>query len=149
MLTSSLSKASVILLNGLFAVTTAAAQDRSIDTAHSVLKIRVFKSGIFSAFAHDHELVAPLGDGTVHFADNPSVALSIHARELRVLDSHVSSEQRADIQANMEGPEVLDIKRFPEISFQSTAVKKKGRSALGRARKPHAPRADFRFGCRR
>jgi hypothetical protein len=125
MLTSSLSKASVILLNGLFCVTTAAAQDRSIDTAHSVLKIRVFKSGIFSAFAHDHELVAPLGDGTVHLADNPSVALSIHARELRVLDPDVSSEQRADIQATMEGPEVLDIKRFPEISFQSTAVKRK------------------------
>lgn len=125
MLATRLLLTSVILFDSWFCVTTAAAQDRSIDTAHSVLKIRVSKSGIFSTFAHDHEIEALVADGTVHLADNPSVALSVHARDLRVRDPDVSSGQRADIQGTMEGPEVLDIKRFPEISFQSTAVQRK------------------------
>jgi polyisoprenoid-binding protein YceI len=125
MLATRLLLASVMLLCSGSCVTKAAAQDRPIDTTHSVLKIRVFKSGVFSAFAHDHEIEAPIADGTVHLAANPSVALRVHGRELRVLDPDASSGQRAEIQGTMEGPQVLDIKRFPEISFQSTAVQRK------------------------
>jgi polyisoprenoid-binding protein YceI len=125
MLATRLLLASVMLLGSGFCVTRAAAQDRSIDTTHSVLKIRVFKSGVFSAFAHDHEIEAPIADGTVHLAANPSVVVRVHGRELRVLDPDVSSGQRAEIQGTMEGPQILDIKRFPEISFQSTAVQRK------------------------
>jgi polyisoprenoid-binding protein YceI len=104
---------------------TAAGQDRSIDTVHSTLKVRVFKSGLFSAFAHNHEIAAPIADGTVRLSSDPSVALRVHAGELRVLDPEVSTKERGDVQTTMEGPEVLDVKRFSEVSFQSTAVQKK------------------------
>jgi hypothetical protein len=75
--------------------------DRSIDTLHSILKIRVFKSGVFSAFAHDHQIEPPFADGIVHFATNPSLVFSVHARDLRVRDPDVSPAQRADIQGTM------------------------------------------------
>jgi hypothetical protein len=120
--------------------TSVTAQERAIDTARSVLKIRVFKTGIFSAFAHDHEIEAPLVEGRVHLSEDPSVALRVHASELRVLDHELSPGKREDVQRTMEGPEVLDVKRFPEISFQSIAVQKQRQSALGHPRKPHAAR---------
>src|SRR6266446_2804096 len=41
------------------------AQTKAIDVNKSSLKIRVFKSGAFSAFAHDHEIQAPLEEGKI------------------------------------------------------------------------------------
>lgn len=114
-----------IVLRILF-FTPALAQDRSIDTAHSALKVRVFKAGLFSALAHDHEIEAPIAVGTVRMGDNPSVTLEVHAGELRVLDPSASAGTRADVQKTMEGSDVLDVNRFPEISFQSTEIQKKG-----------------------
>ena len=107
-------------------VTPTLGQDRSIDTSHSSLKVRVFKSGLFSALAHDHEIEAPIASGSVRMGDNPSVTLAVHTRELRVLDPDASANTRADVQKTMEGPDVLDVDRFPEISFQSTEIQKKG-----------------------
>jgi polyisoprenoid-binding protein YceI len=111
---------------GILFVTPTLAQDRSIDTSHSSLKVRVFKSGLFSALAHDHEIEAPITAGTVRMGGNPSVTLAVHARELRVLDPETSANTRADVQKTMEGSDVLDVDRFPEISFQSTEIQKKG-----------------------
>jgi polyisoprenoid-binding protein YceI len=62
----------------------------------------------------------------VRMGDNPSVTLEVHSRELRVLDPDASASTRADVQKTMEGSEVLDVNRFPEISFQSTEIQKKG-----------------------
>jgi polyisoprenoid-binding protein YceI len=125
MLRTTLVLAVTIILSGASFCTTAATQDYAIDTAHSILKIRVFKTGVFSAFAHDHEIEAPVAEGEIHLSVDPSVALRVHARELHVLDPELSPSQRDDVQKTMEGSKVLDIKRFPEISFQSIAVQKK------------------------
>jgi hypothetical protein len=111
---------------GMLFVSPILAQDRSIDTAHSSLKVRVFKTGLFSALAHDHEIEAPIAAGTVRMGDNPGVTLEVHSRELRVLDPDASASTRADVQKTMEGSDVLDVNRFPEISFQSTEIQKKG-----------------------
>jgi hypothetical protein len=46
-----------------FAVPVAAQQ--RIDTEHSTITIRVFKSGLFRAFADDHVIQAPVSEGTV------------------------------------------------------------------------------------
>jgi hypothetical protein len=111
---------------GILFVSPTLAQDRPIDTAHSSLKVRVFKTGLFSALAHDHEIEAPIAAGTVRMGDNPGVTLEVHSRELRVLDPDASASTRADVQKTMEGSDVLDVNRFPEISFQSTEIQKKG-----------------------
>jgi polyisoprenoid-binding protein YceI len=125
MLATRLVLASPIVVGGASCTAKVTAQECVIETTHSLLKIRVFKSGLFSAFGHNHEIEAPIADGTVHLSADPSVSLQVHARELHVLDPDVSAKERADVQRTMEGPEVLDIKRFPEISFRSTAVQKK------------------------
>ncbi len=97
-------------------------KNRAIKVDHSVLTIRVFKTGLFSAFAHNHEIQAPITEGAVDLSRGPTVALHMDARRLRVLDPGASPRTVAQIQSTMDGPTVLDSGRFPEISFQSTAV---------------------------
>ena len=94
---------------------------RTIDTEKSVMTVRVFKSGLFSGFAHDHEISAPIQEGSFDQA-NPSVQLKVDARKLRVVDKDVSDKDRAEIQQTMLGPKVLDGEQFPEIRFRSTKV---------------------------
>ena len=99
------------------------AQPRAIDTQASVLTVRVFKSGLFSALAHDHEIAAPISAGSVDAAAR-LVELGIRAAGLRVRDP----KDRAEIEKKMLGAEVLDAERFPEIRFHSTAVESAGAS---------------------
>src|SRR2546425_11504555 len=46
----------------------------------------------------------------------------IQSTDLRVLDPGLSSDRRAEVQARMLGSEVLDVAKFPVITFASTAV---------------------------
>jgi polyisoprenoid-binding protein YceI len=94
---------------------------KEIDTQKSVMTVRVFKSGLFSAFGHDHEISAPIQQGTFNESDR-SVKLIVDARKMRVMDKDVSEKDRADIQETMLGPKVLDTGQFPEIRFGSTVV---------------------------
>jgi polyisoprenoid-binding protein YceI len=102
------------------------AQSQAIDGKKSSLKIRVFKSGAFSAFAHDHEIEAPIDEGKIDSSASPSVQLRIDSRKMRVLDPDISGDTRAQIQQTMEGTAVLDVAHFPEISYRSTAITKTG-----------------------
>lgn len=99
-----------------------AGQTRAIDTGRSVLRVRVFKTGLFSAFAHDHEIEAPIAEGAVELSQSPRVSLHLDARKMRVLDPGTSEDTRAEIQRTMQGPAVLDSERYSEISFQSTSA---------------------------
>ncbi len=100
------------------------AQHQAIDVSRSNLTIRVFKSGMFSAFAHDHEIQAPIDGGEINSSADRSVQLRIDARKMRVLDPEISVSTRADIQNTMEGAEVLDAEHFPKITYDSTAITK-------------------------
>jgi polyisoprenoid-binding protein YceI len=99
----------------------AADTPKSISSEKSVLTVHVFKAGLFSAFGHEHEISAPIQQGSFT-EQNPSVELTVDARRLRVVDKDVSDKDRAEIQQTMRGPKVLDSERFPEIRFRSTAV---------------------------
>lgn len=111
---------------GLIHPPVASSQVGKIDGARSTITVRVYKSGFFSTFAHDHEIEAPIESGEVKGGDSPSVELRVAAHRLRVLDPEASEKTRAQIQETMEGDKVLDVTRFPEIRFQSTAVEAKG-----------------------
>jgi hypothetical protein len=98
---------------------------RAVDTAHSTLKIHVYKTGLFSAFGHNHEIEAPIEGGEVAESGNLSVALRVDARKLRVLDPE-DPKSRPQVQETMLGPQVLDSTRFPEIRFEAAKIEAKG-----------------------
>jgi len=99
---------------------------RAMDAAHSSIHVRVFKSGLFSAFAHNHDVQAPIDSGEVAEAGAPFVELHVDAQKLRVFDPEVSADTRAEIQKTMQGPQVLDAGRYPEIHFLSTTIQSAG-----------------------
>ena len=98
---------------------------RAIDVAHSVMKVHVYKAGFFSAFGHEHEIVAPIAAGEVENSENLAVELRVEAAKLQVVDADLSMEKRAEVQSTMRGSQVLDSSHFPEIRFHSTRVEKK------------------------
>lgn len=102
------------------------AESRQIDTERSKLTVYVYKSGLFSAFADDHIIDAPIGRGTLSDAAPLSVSLEVPAASLRVRDPKLSADKRAEVQTRMVGPEVLDTTKFASISFESTAVEPGG-----------------------
>jgi hypothetical protein len=113
-----------ILTVGFLAPAKMRGQKHPIDGQHSMITIRVFKSGLFSAFAHNHDIRTSIARGEVEDSARPSVEFWVEAEKLRVVDSGISDRDRADIQKTMEGPEVLDVRRFPQIHFRSTSVQK-------------------------
>jgi polyisoprenoid-binding protein YceI len=94
---------------------------KEIDTDRSVLTIRVYKAGLLGAFGHEHEIRAPIREGTFD-EHKKTVDLVVDSRRLAVLDSDISDKDRAEIQNTMLGPKVLDSAEFAEIRFHSTAV---------------------------
>lgn len=116
----------LVLLAGLLWPAAARSEKRPIDVSRSVLTVHVFKSGLFSLFAHNHEIKAPIAQGRVELSGDPGVELQVDARRLRVLDPELSEDTRAEVQQTMAGPAVLDSSRFPEIRFQSGTVEPRG-----------------------
>lgn len=91
----------------------------SVDVHNSTVKVYVFKTGIFSFAADNHVVDAPLLSGTFDPIKR-SIALMIDAKAMRVLDPSMPADRRAKVQANMVGTDVLDVEKYPKISFQST-----------------------------
>jgi polyisoprenoid-binding protein YceI len=105
--------------------TAALAAERPINTQKSTIHVHVSKSGVFSAFAHDHDISASVAKGSVDPAAK-RVEFQVAAAQLKVLDSRGSEKDRTQIQETMLGPEVLDTARYPEISFQSSSAETSG-----------------------
>jgi polyisoprenoid-binding protein YceI len=101
----------------------AEAEQRPIDTARSVLTVRVDKAGAFSAFGHNHQIEAPVASGGVD-PEAKTVELRVKAAALKVKDPKVSDKDRAEIEKTMLGPEVLDTNQHPEIEFRSTTAER-------------------------
>jgi polyisoprenoid-binding protein YceI len=104
------------------------AQPRQIDTAHSRMTIHVYKAGALAAFGHDHEISAPIASGTVD-AQAHKAELAVNTSTLRVEDPKASEKDRAEVQKNMLGSEVLDAQSYKEIRFHSTSAEAAGSGA--------------------
>lgn len=100
--------------------------DYSIDGARSKVEINVYKEGVFKAFGHDHVIAARELSGQVQFdpekIDQSTVRLKIPTKSIRVVDPGESEKDRHEVQATMEGEKVLDVAKFPEITFSSSRV---------------------------
>jgi polyisoprenoid-binding protein YceI len=102
------------------------AQQHSIDAQKSTLTIHVGKTGAFSGFGHEHEVRAPIHNGTAETGSHPAVEIHVDARQLRVIDKDASEKERAEVQRTMLGPEVLNSEQHQEIVFRSTAAESAG-----------------------
>jgi hypothetical protein len=102
------------------------AQPRAVDMKRSTVTVRVFKSGLFRAFADDHVIQAPLAEGSLDDSATPGVQIAIDVRAMRVLDPGLSQKDRREVQARMLGPDVLNADRFSRIRFRSAAIERAG-----------------------
>ena len=121
-------RTAVILAALLCATAATRAQSRPIDTAKSTMTVHVGKAGVLSGFGHNHVIAAPISGGAVDTSAR-RVELTVNASALRVRDPDTSEKDRAEIQKNMLGPEVLDADRHREIAFKSTAIEAAGEGA--------------------
>ncbi len=110
----------------LVGVTGLGAQTRQIDSERSKLTVYVYKSGLFSAFADDHIIQAPIARGSLSDTQPLAVDLLVHAADLKVLDPNLAPSKRAEVQTRMLSAEVLDTNRFADITFASDVVEPMG-----------------------
>ena len=97
------------------------AQTVDVDARLSSITIKVEKSGLFSAFAHNHTIQAPVDSGKLD-SEKRTALLVFDAKQMKVLDQDVKDSERAEIDQTMKSEKVLDVKRFPEIRFVSTSI---------------------------
>jgi polyisoprenoid-binding protein YceI len=99
----------------------------TVDPGTSRFLVHVGKSGLFGFAGHDHEVVAPVHDGTITIdRDHPessSVELVFEAAALRVTGRGEPAGDVPKVQDTMVGPQCLDANRFRTIRFASNAVK--------------------------
>jgi polyisoprenoid-binding protein YceI len=105
----------------LVTLTTAAGSPHAFDVQHSKVTVRVYKQGLFSFLADDHEVIAPISAGSYDSAAK-AVEVTLDATKMRVLDPRLPSQKRDQVQANMAGPQALDVAAYPTISFRSTKI---------------------------
>lgn len=103
------------------------ARSYTIDSRQSRATIAVGKSGALSfAAGHTHEVAVSTVTGTIAVdREDParsSVRLTIDAAALRVTGKGESADDVPKVQQTMTGPQVLDVERYPTITFASTSV---------------------------
>lgn len=90
----------------------------AVDTNHSKLTVFVYKQGLFAFAADNHEVNAPIVSGSFDAATK-AVDIKIDAAKMQVQDP---PSRRDKVQANMIGPAVLDVAKYPHILFRSTNI---------------------------
>jgi polyisoprenoid-binding protein YceI len=112
---------SIFFVLPLLAISFTPAHAADLDLAASKITVHVEKSGLFSAFAHNHIIAAPLASGHID-VQNRTIELKFFAQEMKVLDPGSSDSERSTIESTMKSGQVLDVARFPEVTFVSTSV---------------------------
>ena len=110
---------------GVWALSPVPAAAGPIDVRHSKLTVFVYKAGLFSAFADNHVINAPIASGTIATASR-AIELVVNAADLVPLDPDLDQAKRAEVRTRMLGVEVLDTARFPTIKFVSSAIEPTG-----------------------
>ena len=119
-----------VALAASIAVTAAGPRTFTVDTEHSRATIDVGKSGAFSFAGHTHEVEAPLTSGVVHLdpdaLERSDVRLEFNAAAMHVTGKGEPPGDVPKVTEAMLGPQVLDVKRYPSITFESTGVTARG-----------------------
>jgi polyisoprenoid-binding protein YceI len=125
----------IVSLLVIAGVGAARAQDREtfrIRKGTSVT-VQVAKGGLLSFAGHDHEIAAPATEGQIVLdrADiaRSSVRLVFDAAAAKVTGKGEPAEDVPEVQRVMESDRVLDVKKYPTITFESRSVSRTGSSA--------------------
>jgi len=118
------------LLAGSLTLLAAGPRTFTVDTSRSKALIDVGKSGAFSFAGHTHEVEAPLTSGTVHFdpdtVSKSDLRLEFNAAAMKVTGKGDPPADVPKVTEAMLGEQVLDVKKYPSITFESTAVSGRG-----------------------
>jgi polyisoprenoid-binding protein YceI len=97
-----------------------------VDPAGSRIRIHLGRAGFMGFMGHDHEIDAPIAEGTVEeVAQDPgrsSVRLRFEARRLAIVPGTEPAGDVPEVEKRMRGSEVLDVERHPAIAFVSSSV---------------------------
>ncbi len=98
----------------------------SVDPSSSQVTIEVGKAGALSFAGHVHEVVAPALRGEVRFDEQDltrsSVTLEFDTAAMRVTGKGEPAKDVPEVQRVMLSERVLDVKKYPTISFTSRRV---------------------------
>lgn len=98
----------------------------TVDAGGSAVTIHVGKAGLFKFAGHEHEVMASAFEGEIH-ADpgdlaRSSVTLVFETAALKVSERGEPPRDVPKVQETMAGPKVLDVVRFPKVTFESRSV---------------------------
>jgi polyisoprenoid-binding protein YceI len=123
----------VLTLAGSLTLAAAGPRTFAVDPGRSKALIDVGKAGAFSFAGHTHEVEAPLTGGMVHFdpddTSKSNVHLEFNAAAMKVTGKGDPPADVPKVTEAMLGEQVLNVKQYPSITFDSTAVSGRGSSS--------------------
>ena len=97
-----------------------------VEPAGSSVTLRVGKSGVFGFAGHDHEVVATVSDGEIALdsidLSRSRISIRFDATTMKVTGKGEPSGDVPEVQRVMLSDRVLDVQRYPVISFASRAI---------------------------
>jgi len=113
----------------------ARAQDRETFRIRkgTTVTVQVTKGGLLSFAGHDHEIAAPATEGQIVFdradVSRSSVRLVFDAAAAKVTGKGEPAADVPEVQRVMESDRVLDVKRYPTMTFESRSISRTASSA--------------------
>lgn len=95
---------------------------KQIDPEKSRINIYAYRSGVFSFAGHNHLVEAPISSGSID-EGRKTVEVTVDTNDMQVLSPDESPKNRVEVRKTMLSDQLLDAKKFPTISFRSTAFK--------------------------
>lgn len=96
----------------------------SIDSSKSTFAVYVYRSGLFKAFGHNHNIAVQVFSGDAQFTPGAiapaSLQMTVKTDSLAVTDN-VSAGDKTKIEHTMK-TDVLETATYPEITFKSTKI---------------------------
>ena len=111
---------------GIVGLTAQTTERFAIDPAVSTITLQAGKSGVFSFAGHDHEIVAPVSDGEIALdrldISRSRISIRFDAKSLKVTGRGEPAGDVAEVQQVMLSDRVLDVQKYPVISFTSRTM---------------------------
>lgn len=101
-------------------------QEFSVDSARTTVVLHVGRAGLFAFAGHDHEVAVPAVEGTVVLdpADvvRSRVTIQFDATAMKVTGRGEPAADVPEVQRVMLSDRVLDVQRYPTITFASRLI---------------------------